>query len=374
MKTIITLILLSFAFVQSKAQIIYTDVNPDSVITVGNAYNLDLNNDGISDFQFYSNSAGSQGSCYVVNFGVTALNADSIILAEFALNEKIGDTTVWNHASSLNNLRKCYCQRNPDLGNYTRRCTGFAGSGDWYLPLKIVVNNLVYYGWVRLSESAFGLSLTIKDYAYNSIPNQPILAGEGGEGGPLPLTFISFGGVLKDNEAELTWATANETNNSGFDIERSRDGKNFIAIGFIKSKGNTSAETDYSFTDAALQAGINYYRLKQTDYDGNFKYSSVIKIAYTNGNANTITIAPNPFSNNTSISFTLPQSQKVSIQIFDIDGRLIKTIVNEQMQAGVHQLTWNATIENGTLVAKGMYYLRLNTGSYAETKKLSLIK
>jgi flagellar basal-body rod modification protein FlgD len=70
----------------------------------------------------------------------------------------------------------------------------------------------------------------------------------------------------------------------------------------------------------------------------------------------------------------LPQSQKVSIQVFDADGRLIKTIANSQMEAGTHQLTWNAVDENGDAVAKGMYYLKFNAGSYAETKKLSVIK
>ena len=83
---------------------------------------------------------------------------------------------------------------------------------------------------------------------------------------------------------------------------------------------------------------------------------------------------PNPFSDSTNISFSIPQSQKVFIQVFDGAGRLIKTIANEQMQAGTHQLTWNAADENGTAVAKGMYYLKFNAGSYAETKKLAVIK
>jgi ELWxxDGT repeat protein len=201
-----------------------------------------------------------------------------------------------------------------------------------------------------------------------------LYSGSTPAGGPLPLTFINFDRVLKNNEVELKWTTANEMNSKGFEVEKSTDSKNFFAIGFIKSKGNTTAETDYDFKDAAVQEGINYYRLKQTDNDGNFKYSSIIKVAYTNINANTIIIAPNPFSNSSTISFTLSTSQKVSIQIFDIEGRLIKTLANEQMPAGVHQITWNATNENGSAVANGMYYLKLNVGNYTETKKLSVIK
>lgn len=87
-----------------------------------------------------------------------------------------------------------------------------------------------------------------------------------------------------------------------------------------------------------------------------------------------LTAYPNPFSTSTTISFTLLQSQKVSIQIFDIEGRLIKTLANEQMATGVHQITWNATNESGGVIANGMYYLKINSGRYAETKKISVVK
>lgn len=85
-------------------------------------------------------------------------------------------------------------------------------------------------------------------------------------------------------------------------------------------------------------------------------------------------VYPNPFSNSTTVSFSLQQQQKVSIQVFDLEGRLIKTLVNEQMPAGVHQITWNATNESGSMIANGIYYLKLNAGNYSETKKLSVIK
>src|SRR6185312_1429635 len=85
-------------------------------------------------------------------------------------------------------------------------------------------------------------------------------------------------------------------------------------------------------------------------------------------------IYPNPVINSTTILFSVPQSGNVSIQIFDLSGRLITTLANQKMQAGNHQLTWNANYENGKAVSSGIYLLRLNTGSYSETKKLSVIK
>ena len=85
-------------------------------------------------------------------------------------------------------------------------------------------------------------------------------------------------------------------------------------------------------------------------------------------------IAPNPFSNSTTISFPLTRSEKVSVRIFDMNGRLIKTLVDAQMQAGAHQITWNAKDENGNAVNAGIYFLKVQTGDYLETKKLVVEK
>jgi hypothetical protein len=96
---------------------------------------------------------------------------------------------------------------------------------------------------------------------------------------------------------------------------------------------------------------------------------------------NIISVFPNPFSNSTAISFTIQQSQtampaggQVSITIYDINGRLIKVLANEQMQPGNHQLIWNAKDEKGSPVVAGVYLLKLQTGNYTEVKKMSLVK
>jgi hypothetical protein len=90
--------------------------------------------------------------------------------------------------------------------------------------------------------------------------------------------------------------------------------------------------------------------------------------------ATLFSVYPNPFSNNTNISFTLSQSQKVCISIFNINGKLITTLADAQMEAGTHQLTWNARNENGSAVIAGTYLLKLQAGSYADTKKLVILK
>ncbi len=79
-------------------------------------------------------------------------------------------------------------------------------------------------------------------------------------------------------------------------------------------------------------------------------------------------VYPNPISSSTTISFSLLQSEKAAVVIFDLNGRLIKTFVDAQMSAGVHQIIWSAANENQSTVANGMYYLKLNAGNYSETK------
>jgi len=83
---------------------------------------------------------------------------------------------------------------------------------------------------------------------------------------------------------------------------------------------------------------------------------------------------PNPFSNSTTISFSISESQKVSLKIYDMAGRLIKTIADAQMQTGTHQLIWNARDEKGNAVSTGNYLLKMQAGNYEETKKISVIR
>jgi flagellar hook assembly protein FlgD len=89
---------------------------------------------------------------------------------------------------------------------------------------------------------------------------------------------------------------------------------------------------------------------------------------------NALNVHPNPFSSSATISFFIPQTEKVSIEIYDLTGRLIKILTNEKMQAGTHHLTWNARDEKGNAVGSGIYLLKLQAGNYTETKKISVLK
>ena len=90
------------------------------------------------------------------------------------------------------------------------------------------------------------------------------------------MNLLSFTAQRTDAGVELNWKTATETNNSGFTIERSRDEENFIQIGFVSGRGTTTEITSYNYLDTEIETGKYYYRLKQTDFDGTFKYLNVV--------------------------------------------------------------------------------------------------
>ena len=134
----------------------------------------------------------------------------------------------------------------------------------------------------------------------------------------------------------MSWSTASEKQNSYFDIERSANGQDWTKIGTVKGHGTSSSENSYLFTDNAPLPHINYYRLKQVDFDGKFEYSTTVSInmgTFTKG----FSIFPNPVadrlyftSNNLDIDGTL--------QVFDMKGVLLKTTQLIDYQLDVHDL------------------------------------
>lgn len=91
----------------------------------------------------------------------------------------------------------------------------------------------------------------------------------------LPVRFLSFGAIKKQRSVELTWSTAEENNNSHFDIQRSMDGRTWNNVGVVFGNINAGAVNYYQFDDKTIVTGTFYYRLKQVDKDGNFMYSTV---------------------------------------------------------------------------------------------------
>ncbi len=193
---------------------------------------------------------------------------------------------------------------------------------------------------------------------------------------PLPVELVSFEAESSNAGVLLTWNTATEINNYGFEIERKLNSNtNWSKIGFVQGNGNSSSNKYYSYIDKEQLHGTYSYRLKQIDNNGEYEYSSIIEV-----NVNSLPKEyvlnqnyPNPFNPSTTISFSIPEKQFVSLKIYDILGNEITTIVNEELEAGSYNKLWNSASFNGK-VASGIYFYKLTAGSFVETKKMSLMK
>ncbi len=140
---------------------------------------------------------------------------------------------------------------------------------------------------------------------------------------PLPVELLSFEAECENQNITLGWSTASEINNDFFTIERSIDGINWQVISIISGAGNSSSNMHYSFIDISNSFEISYYRLKQTDFDGNFKYSSIITAKNCGQDFTELSLYPNPVNEFLNISITLPEERIVSISIYNLFGKLI---------------------------------------------------
>lgn len=149
----------------------------------------------------------------------------------------------------------------------------------------------------------------------------------------LPITLTDFQATQEDRKVNLLWTTASEQNNDYFTLEKSKDGINFTQFDMVKGAGNSSIFTNYSSIDYTPYDGLNYYRLKQTDYNGQYKYSNTIVVEYDESNSlKVLNLYPIPTNNFFSIDVYSPSKRTISLFMLDITGRVVyeeKKYINE---------------------------------------------
>jgi len=194
---------------------------------------------------------------------------------------------------------------------------------------------------------------------------------------PLPVQLTSFTAGLYENKIKLNWSTATEVNNYGFDIERcvaqiSNLCNNWEKIGFVQGHGNSNSPKDYSFVDANPPAGKVLYKLKQIDFDGAFEYSKAVEVnVETPQEFRLAQNYPNPFNPSTVISYQLPMDGNVTLKVYDMLGKEVTTLVNEFQRAGSYNYQFSI---NNLQLSSGVYYYRLQSGNFVETKKFIVMK
>jgi hypothetical protein len=198
--------------------------------------------------------------------------------------------------------------------------------------------------------------------------------------GITPVELLSFDAAVASNSAKLTWMTATETNNKGFDIE-TLNGKTWTSIAFIPGRGTTTDISNYSYSDKLSANGSYTYRLKQIDFNGTASYSKEVAVDFKGGPTSYSLSQnyPNPFNPSTTIKFTLPFDSNVKLTIYNITGQIVKVLVNAVQSAGTHEVNFNFN-ESGFNISSGIYFYSIearatnNNGSFRETKKMVLLK
>jgi subtilisin family serine protease len=198
---------------------------------------------------------------------------------------------------------------------------------------------------------------------------------------PLPVELASFASTVSGSAVVLTWHTAAEIKNYGFEIERNAslsmqsaavDPNGWTRAGFVAGSGTSQAPHTYSFEDKLQPARTTAYRLKQIDNDGRFVYSRIIEVKAA-GAPTVFSLAqnfPNPFNPSTTFRFSIPAPAEVRLTVFDVLGRKAAVILNRQMmESGPHEFAWNASG-----MPSGVYFYRLDAGAYHATKKLTIQK
>lgn len=185
----------------------------------------------------------------------------------------------------------------------------------------------------------------------------------------VPVELVSFTANVVGNKVTLSWRTATEKNNAGFEVQKSKDGKEYVRAGYVDGKGTTTEKQSYSYIDNITSSGKCYYRLKQTDYDGTFSYSNVVEVSSIPLNYNLSQNYPNPFNPTSTIGFGIMEKGNVRMSILNILGEEIRVLLNEEKEAGYHSIDFNASD-----LPSGIYFYRIQAGNFIDTKKMLLLK
>ena len=194
---------------------------------------------------------------------------------------------------------------------------------------------------------------------------------------PVPVELSSFTAKADNDNVILKWKTATETNNMGFAIQRSKvdltefQKSEWKEIGFVEGNGTTTDENYYIYNDRNMGAGIYSYRLIQVDFDGtrnkigevNVKVTPRVKSYSLEQNY------PNPFNPATKIEYSIPEDGFVTLKVYNAEGKEVKRLVNENKAAGSYEVRFDAL-----KLPSGIYFYRLETGSYTSVKKMILMK
>ncbi|MES2689193.1 MAG: T9SS type A sorting domain-containing protein, partial [Bacteroidota bacterium] len=185
---------------------------------------------------------------------------------------------------------------------------------------------------------------------------------------PIPVKLVSFSAARDKKDVVLTWSTASEINNKGFEIERSFDGISFDASGFVGARKNTASVSVYTYTDRGAFKGDNavlYYRLKQVDLNGTHAYSDVVRLVNKPTVPENISIYPNPCEDVFMVNIVSPVSSDAKVEVYDVSGKLVHQATVE-VSAGDNRFLFDRFPQ----MNNGLYFVKVTSGEQASVIRL----
>ena len=235
--------------------------------------------------------------------------------------------------------------------------------------------------WVAFNSGTMLNTYGIRALVFNSTGNHTLFSGVATATGQgvyeytfsiVPVELVSFSAEVFSSDVNLSWITATELNNYGFQVERrNAESTEWSNIGFVNGSGSTTETQYYSYSDNSVPVGKYIYRLKQLDFSGSFEYSNEIEVTILEV-LNDFTLNqnyPNPFNPSTKISFSIPQSGFTSLKIYDLLGNEVANLLEGEMSEGNYELQFNASN-----LSSGIYFYSLTSGEFSKTMKMILSK
>ncbi|MBN1480648.1 T9SS C-terminal target domain-containing protein [candidate division KSB1 bacterium] len=251
--------------------------------------------------------------------------------------------------------------------------TGTNVSYEWWLDNKTVPNSNVSRLPIKAADFPRGSLHSLQVVAYDA--TNPHNRDDHTWGMRTKVELTSFTGQsVPYRGVELNWRTSYEDGNLGFDVLKSASKSGVfekVNAGLIQSQNGS-----YSFTDTTVVAGSTcFYKLEDLDIGGVRSQSEAIMVTVeTPKDFMLQQNYPNPFNPSTAIRFQVPKAVETKIVIFNINGQVVKTLVDEHKNAGYYEMRWFGKNNSENLVGSGVYYIRIQAGDFTATKKMLLIR
>ncbi|MCK9245229.1 MAG: T9SS type A sorting domain-containing protein [Candidatus Marinimicrobia bacterium] len=190
----------------------------------------------------------------------------------------------------------------------------------------------------------------------------------------LPVELQDFRAIQSGDDVRLSWETASEVNNYGFEIERIHADSEWEKIGFREGKCSCTKLSSYTFLDKKVSKYGNLrYRLKQIDYDGSHEYSPEISVTCAESTIPAVfrihNNYPNPFNPATTLSYEIAEPGLTKITIYDMQGKEVDILLNTNQQPGRYELKFD-----GSQLSNGIYFCKFASGINTKIIKMLLVK